>query len=303
MAAQAPVPMRLLWVSVAAAVATNALKTVAWLLTGSVGLLSDAAESVVNLVAAVVALGALSWAGKPADEEHAYGHAKAEYLSAGIEGALIVLAAAVIAASAVDRLLHPQGLDSVGIGLAVSAVASAINLGVGAALVRAGRAHRSITLEADGHHLLTDVWTSVGVIAGVAAVAISGWDRLDAIVALAVAVNIVVTGVGLVLRSTAGLMDRALDAAACAEIDAALAGFAARGAEFHALRTRQAGRRAFVSVHVLVPGDWTVGAGHDLAEEVADAIRERLPYVSVFTHLEPVEDPRSYTDTGLDGTA
>lgn len=291
---------RLLWLSVAAALATIALKTLAWLLTGSVGLLSDAAESLVNLVAAVVALAALHWATKPADEHHAYGHAKAEYLSAGFEGALIFVAAVTIAAAAVDRLLDPQPLSDVGIGLAVAAAASLVNLAVGSLLVRAGREHRSITLEADGRHLLTDVWTSAGVVAGVALVAISGWERLDPLVALAVAANILFTGAGLLRRSAGGLMDQALDDVAQEEIEQALAPFRSRGAEFHAIRTRQAGRRAFVSMHVLVPGDWAVQRGHDLAEEVEAAVRERLPYATVFTHVEPLEDPRSFQDTGLD---
>jgi cation diffusion facilitator family transporter len=291
---------KLLWLSIAAAVATIALKATAWLLTGSVGLLSDAAESVVNLVAALVALGALHWATKPADDEHAYGHAKAEYFSAGIEGALIFVAAITIAITAVDRLIHPQGLSSVGVGLAVSAVASLINLAVGLLLTRAGREHRSITLEADGKHLLTDVWTSVGVIVGVGAVAITGWERLDAIVALAVAANIVIAGVGLMERSVSGLMDRALDADTQGQITDVLAGFAQRGLQFHALRTRQAGQRAFISTHVLVPDEWTVRQGHDVAEEVEAALRERVPHATVFTHLEPIGDPRSFEDIRLD---
>jgi cation diffusion facilitator family transporter len=291
---------RLLWLSVAAALATITLKTIAWRLTNSVGLLSDAAESVVNLVAAVVALGALRWAAKPADEEHAYGHTKAEFFSAGIEGAMIMLAAVTIAVSAISRLQHPQPLSDVGIGLAVSVAASLINLAVGLLLVRAGREHRSITLEADGRHLLTDVWTSVGVVAGVAAVAISGFERLDAIVALVVALNIVRTGVSLVRRAAGGLMDRAVDDAARAQIEDVLAAFASRGVQFHALRTRQAGRRAFVSVHLLVPGEWTVRRGHDVAEEVEAALHARLPYVTVFTHVEPLEDPRSFDDVSLD---
>jgi cation diffusion facilitator family transporter len=291
---------RLLWLSIAAAVATITLKTIAWLLTGSVGLLSDAAESVVNLVAAVVALAVLHWAAMPADEQHAYGHAKAEYFSAGIEGALILLAAATIAVTSVDRLLHPQALNDVGIGLAVSVVATLINLGVGRALVRAGREHRSITVEADGKHLLTDVWTSVGVVVGVAAVAISGWERLDPIVAFAVAGNIIFTGTQLLRRSAAGLMDRALPPELQREIHDALAPFGPREVRFHALRTRQAGRRAFISLHILVPGAWTVRRGHDMAEEVEDALRERIPYATVFTHVEPLEDPRSFDDTALD---
>jgi cation diffusion facilitator family transporter len=293
---------RLLWLSIAAAVATIALKTLAWRLTDSVGLLSDAAESVVNLVAAIVALAALHLAAKPADEDHAYGHAKAEYFSAGIEGTLIFLAAVTIAATAVDRLVHPRALEDVGIGLAVAVGASAINLVVGVLLVRAGREHRSITLEADGRHLLTDVWTSAGVVVGVAAVAVTGWERLDPIVALAVAANIVFTGVNLLRRSAAGLMDHVLPGDQQRAIREALATFDARGVTFHALRTRQAGRRAFVSLHILVPGAWTVRRGHDMAEEVEAALRERLPYATVFTHVEPVEDPRSFEDTALDRT-
>ena len=292
---------RLLWLSIAAALATISLKTAAWALTGSVGLLSDAAESLVNLAAALFALAALRWALKPADEEHAYGHAKAEYFSAGVEGALILVAAVAIAVTAVDRLIHPQPIESVGIGLAVSVLASLINLAVGFLLLRTGRAERSITLEADGRHLMTDVWTSVGVVVGVAAVAITGYDRLDALVALAVAANIVRTGASLVRRSAGGLMDRGLGAGEQGEIDAVLSGFEHRsGVHFHALRTRQAGSRAFVSFHLLVPGEWSVQRGHDLAEEVEEAVRERLPYASVFTHLEPLEDPRSFADIALE---
>ncbi len=291
---------RLLWLSIAAAVVTIGLKTLAWLLTGSVGLLSDAAESVVNFVAAAAALGALHWATKPADEQHAYGHAKAEYLSAGFEGALILLAAVTIAVSATRRLLEPEPLSDVGIGLAVAVAASLINLAVGLLLLRAGRTHRSITLEADGRHLLTDVWTSGGVVAGVALVTVTGWDRLDPIVAFAVAANILVTGARLLRSSANGLMDEALEDAAQDDIDEVLAGFRARGAQFHAIRTRRAGRRAFISMHMLVPGDWTIRRGHDLAEEVEAALRDRLPRTTVFTHVEPVEDPRSFEDTGLD---
>lgn len=292
---------RLLWLSVAAAVATITLKTVAYLLTGSVGLLSDAAESVVNLVAAIVAMLALRFALKPADEEHAYGHQKAEYFSAGVEGTLVLVAAVTIGVTAFGRLLDPQPIDSAGVGLAVSAGATLINLAVGLVLLRAGREERSIVLEADGKHLITDVWTSAGVIAGVAAVALTGWEILDPIIALAVAVNIVVTGGALVWRSADGLMDRALDTADRAKVDAVLDDFRRReGIEFHALRSRQAGSRAFVSVHVLVPGAWTVQHGHDLVERVEDDLRAQLPRATIFTHLEPVEDPKSFTDIDLD---
>jgi cation diffusion facilitator family transporter len=293
---------RLLWLSIAAAVATISLKTVAWLLTGSVGLLSDAAESVVNLVAAVVAMLALRVAVKPADEEHAYGHAKAEYFAAGVEGSLIVVAALTIAAAALMRLYDPQPIDSVGVGVGVSGAASLINLGVGYLLLTTGRRERSIVLEADGKHLMTDVWTSISVIGGVLAVALTGWDRLDPIIALAVAANIVVTGSGLVGRSVGGLMDRGLDAPDLATIRTALEPFERDGVSFHALRTRQAGSRAFVSLHVLVPGAWSVQRGHDIVEDVEAELRNRLPLATVFTHLEPAEDPRSFDDTALDRT-
>ncbi|MFN8123848.1 MAG: cation diffusion facilitator family transporter [Thermoleophilia bacterium] len=292
--------IRLLWLSIAAAILTIGLKTGAWALTGSVGLLSDAMESVVNLVAAAVALAALSWAQKPADDEHLYGHAKAEYFSAGVEGGLIFFASAGIAVTAIDRFLHPSELSDVGIGVLVSAAASVINLVVGLTLVRQGRLHHSLTLEADGRHLLTDVWTSVGVIAGVVLVSITGWNRLDPVIALAVAANITFTGISLIRRSVGGLMDRALGEREHAGIDAVLESFRRRGIEFHALRTRQAGRRAFISVHVLVPGGSTVQRGHDLAEDVEDALREVIPRLTILTHLEPIEDPRSFEDTTLD---
>jgi cation diffusion facilitator family transporter len=289
-----------MWLSVAAALATIALKTSAWALTGSVGLLSDAAESLVNLVAAIVALGALRWAAKEADPEHTYGHTKAEYFSAAIEGLMIFVAAISIAITAISRLVHPRGIEAVGLGLSVSAGASAINLAVGILLMREGRKHRSITLEADGKHLLTDVWTSAGVIVGVAAVSLTGWERLDPIIALAVAVNIVHAGIGLLRRSVGGLMDRSLGEEEQRLIQEALAEFESDHVRFHAVRTRQAGQRAFVSLHILVPGAWTVDRGHDVAEDVEESIRRRLHYATVFTHLEPIEDPRSYQDTGLD---
>ena len=293
---------RLLWLSIAAAAATIALKTTAWLLTGSVGLLSDAAESVVNLVAAVVAMLALRWATKPADEEHAYGHAKAEYFAAGVEGSLIVVAALAIAATAVPRLFDPQPIDDVGLGVAISSAASLINLGVGWLLLTTGRRERSIVLEADGKHLMTDVWTTAGVLIAIGAVALTGWDILDPLIALAVAANIVVTGTGLVRRSAGGLMDRGLDAPEKALITEALAAFEGGDVRFHALRTRQAGSRAFVSLHVLVPGAWTVQRGHDVVEDVEAELRRRVPNATIFTHLEPAEDPRSFADTSLDRT-
>jgi cation diffusion facilitator family transporter len=295
--------IRLVWLSVAAALITIALKTAAWAVTGSVGLLSDAAESVVNLVAALFALIVVQWSARPPDEEHAYGHEKADYLSAGVEGGLILLAAGTIAFSAVERLTNPQALSDVGLGLGASVVASAVNLAVARVLITAGQEHRSLPLEADGRHLMTDVWTSIGVVFGVAAVAITGWERLDPIIALLVAGNIVATGVSLVRRSTGGLMDRALSADELASIHEVLDFYAAEGVQFHALRTRRAGRRAFVSVHVLVPGNWTVKRGHDLVEQVEYDLRKVLEHATTFTHLEPLEDPASFADTGHDRDA
>jgi cation diffusion facilitator family transporter len=294
---------RLLWLSVAAALATIALKTLAWALTGSVGLLSDAAESVVNLVAALFALVIVHWAARPPDEDHPYGHEKADYLSAGVEGSLILLAALTIAYSAIGRLLDPQPIGDVAVGLSVSVVASAINLVVARKLIAAGREHRSLVLESDGRHLMTDVWTSVGVVIGVGLVALTGWELLDPLIALVVAANIVVTGVSLVRRFTGGLMDRALPSDQRGAIERVLRRYGGEGVRFHALRTRSAGRRAFVSVHVLVPGDWTVKRGHDLVERLERDLRAALPQASVFTHLEPLEDPASFADTELDRDA
>lgn len=291
---------QMMWLAIAAATATLALKLVAWLLTGSVGLLSDAAESVVNLVAAGFGLIALKWAERPADEGHAYGHDKANYLSAGFEGGLILIAAATIIYSAVGRLIEPVQLESIGLGLAIAVAASAINLVVGTILIREGRRNASLILEADGRHLITDVWTSVGVVGGVALVALTGWDWLDPVVAILVAINIIRIGVMLVRESTAGLMDRALGREELAAVHEVLDSFGGSEVAFHALRTRRAGRRAFISLHILVPGDWSVQRGHDLAEEVEAALRERFDQATVFTHLEPLEDPVSFHDTRLD---
>jgi cation diffusion facilitator family transporter len=287
--------------SVAAALATIALKTLAWWLTDSVGLLSDALEGSVNLVGATVALTMLSIAALPPDDEHAYGYTKAEYFASGFEGMLILVAAIVIGYAAVDRLITPRPLDRVGIGLAVSVVASIVNYGVAQRLFEAGRHYRSVALEADARHLMTDVWTSLGVIVGVGAAALTGWQVLDPLIALAVAINIVWTGIQLMRRSGQGLLDRSLPPDQLQELESALAPFRARGIDFHALRTRQAGARAFVSIHVLVPAEWSVRQGHDLAHEVDRAIGTVLPGTSVLTHIEPLGDPASYRDVDLDG--
>jgi cation diffusion facilitator family transporter len=290
---------RFAWLSIAAALATMALKAAAYWLTGSVGLLSDALESLVNLAGALMALAMLTVAAWPADENHAYGHGKAEYFSAGVEGALILIAAIAIAVAAIDRLLHPRPIEQVGVGLAVSVVASLLNLGVALVLLKAARAHRSATLQANAHHLLTDVWTSAGVLVGVGAVALTGWLVLDPLVALAVAANIVFAGGRIVRDSVSGLMDAALPPADLKVLRELLDGYAADGIEYHALRTRQAGARRFVSVHVLVPPEWSVQQGHDLLERIEADIRRALPPVTVDTHLEPLGDPAAMADQEL----
>lgn len=284
---------RYAWLSIAAAVATILLKGAAWALTGSVGLLSDAIESFVNLAGALMALWMLTLAAQPADAGHAHGHGKAEYFSSAFEGFLILLAACSIGYTAIERLFNPQPLAAVGIGLLVSVVASIINLLTARILMRVGREHDSITLEADAHHLMTDVWTSVGVITGVALVLPTGWLWLDPAIALLVAANIVWTGWQLVRRSAAGLMDASLPVESLMRIEVVLAAYRAQGLDFHALRTRQAGSRAFVTLHVLVPGQWTIQDGHDVAERIDADIRLVLPHADVTMHLEPLEDPLS----------
>ncbi|MEB3265697.1 MAG: cation diffusion facilitator family transporter [Cyanobacteriota bacterium] len=286
-------------VSVGAAVATIVLKAEAWRRTGSVGLLSDALESGINLVAALGAFWALTMAERPADREHPFGHFKAEYFSSGLESALIVVAALAIIQAAVGRLLQPQPLEHVGLGLALSLVATAINGAVAVLLLQGARRFDSITLRADAHHLLTDVWTSAGVVVGVALVQLTGWRSLDPLVAIAVAVNIAVTG-GRLLRETAsGLLDRALPEEEQQRLEALLEGHAGEGIAFHAVRSRVAGSRRFVSFHVLVPGGWSVQQGHDLCERIERQVAAALPRSHVFTHLEPIEDPVAWDDDGF----
>jgi cation diffusion facilitator family transporter len=286
--------------SIGAALLTMAIKFAAYLLTGSVGLLSDAAESLVNLAAALIAFWALSVAARPPDEEHAYGHTKAEYFSSGAEGALILLAAATIVYTAVPRLIHPQPIERPGLGLTLAVLAAIINGGVAWVLLEAGRRKRSITLEADAHHLFTDVWTTVAVVVGVFLVVVTGVERLDPIIALLVAANIIWTGVRLLRQTGYGLLDPALPAADQALIADALRPYREQGIQFHALRTRQSGARRFISLHILVPGNWTVQRGHDLCERVEADIRKALPESTVFTHLEPREDPLAWDDQELD---
>lgn len=286
--------------SLGAAVATIMLKLGAYWLTGSVGLLSDALESVVNLVAAAVAIWALTLASRPPDDEHAYGHSKAEYFSSGVESVLILIAAAGISITAIERLLHPRPIEQVGLGLAISVVAAAINGGVALVLLRASRRLGSIALRSDAEHLLTDVWTSGGVVIGVLLVALTGWLVLDPLIAILVAANIVWAG-WRVLRATAdGLLDAGWPAAEQAQIAAILAPYRAQGIAFHAIRTRVAGQRHFVSLHVLVPGDWSVQRGHTLCETIEQQIRTQISHCTVFTHIEPLEDRVSWEDQQLD---
>jgi cation diffusion facilitator family transporter len=292
---------RYAWLAVAAAIVTIGLKTLAWWITGSVGLLSDALESLVNLAAALLALSMLRVAATPPDASHPYGHSKAEYFSAGIEGALIVLAAGAIIYAAVPRLFHPQPLEAPVAGLGISFVAALINFGTAVVLIRAGKQHHSITLEADGRHLMTDVWTSGGVIAGVALVFVTGWLLLDPLVALAVALHIIWIGLGLMRRSVRGLMDAAISRDDQQEVTRLFAEYSRRyGVAFHAFRTRQAGRRRFISFHILVPDQWTVAQAHRLSEEIEERIRSLVPNAGIFTHIEPISDPASYDDQDLD---
>lgn len=289
---------RYAWLSIAAAFATIGLKTGAWYVTGSVGLLADAAESIVNLVAAVAALVALRVAAAPADDDHHFGHSKAEYFSAAIEGTMIFVAALFILWQATLRILHPQPVEQVGIGLAISVLASVINGLVAMLLIRAGREHRSITLRADGKHLLTDVWTSVGVLVGVGLVVVTGIEALDPVVAILVGLNIIWQGWQLLDESAGGLMDTAMPREDNEAIAAIVARYRRADVDFHGLRTRTAGHLGFCELHALVPGHWTVTKGHDLVEDLEAALLLEYPDMHVLVHLEPREDPRSYDDFG-----
>ncbi len=287
------------WLSIAAALVTIALKAGAYFVTGSVGLLSDALESGVNLVAAVIALAALTVAARPPDEAHAYGHSKAEYISSGLEGGMIVIAAVIIIASAAERLVHPQALQRLELGLVVSLVAAVVNFSTAKVLSKAAEEYESEALEADARHLMADVWTTAGVIVGVGAVAITGWAILDPIIAVLVAGQVIWSGITLLRRSAMGLMDSALPDDEVQSIVTLLEGHMDEGIMYHALRTRRSGAQRFVSVHIQVPGAWTVQRGHMLLEEIEAGIRTALPYTAVFTHLEPIEDPVSWHDISL----
>jgi cation diffusion facilitator family transporter len=292
-------PRFFILLSMAAAVATIVLKTLAWRLTGSVGLLSDAMESGVNLIAAFGAFWALTLAAKPADRTHHYGHFKAEYFSSGLESVLIVVAALAIIHAAIGRLQEPQPLEQLGIGLAISLAATALNALMAWVLLKAARRFDSITLRADAHHLLTDVWTSGGVVVGIGLVKLTGLTILDPLIAIAVALNIVVTGWKLLHETASGLLDRSLPDHEQRVLEDLLASHESREIRFHALRTRVAGSRRFVTFHVLVPGHWTVQAGHDLCEQLEHRVASALTRTHVLTHLEPIEDPKAWDDQGF----
>ena len=285
-----PSLVRFAVLSLAAAILTIGLKTVAYLITGSVGLLSDAMESLVNLAGAVMAMSMLTIAARPPDDEHNYGHGKAEYFSSGVEGTLILIAALSIGVAAYERLMSPRPPEQIGMGLGVSVVASLINLAVARILLRVGRQQKSITLEANALHLMTDVWTSAGVILAVGAVSLTGWNILDPIIALLVAANIVWSGIRLVKGSVLGLMDTALSTEEQDSVRTVLEAYRQEGVQFAELHTRQAGTHRFVSVNILVPRVWTVDSGHKMLERIEEDIRKILPQATVFTHLEPLND-------------
>lgn len=287
------------WLSIAAAVVTIVLKSSAWLITGSVGLLSDAAESLVNLAAAIMVLFVLKIAAMPADKNHHFGHTKAEYLSAAVEGVLILVAAIFIMYFAVQRLLNPQPLEQLGLGLLISVVAAIVNGVVALVLIRAGTRYNSITLRADGKHLMTDLVTSVGVLIGIGLVALTGWEWLDPLTAILVAANILWTGWTLLQESSEGLMDVSLPKGDNQRLREILADHSSDEIQFHAVRTRESGRWQFMEMHMLVPGGWSVQRGHDAMEDLIDVIHEEYPDLKISGHLEPIEDPRSYDDMNL----
>ncbi|NHC60921.1 cation diffusion facilitator family transporter [Paenalcaligenes suwonensis] len=291
-----PSLVRFAVLSIVGAILTIALKAGAYALTGSVGLLSDALESIVNLVAAILALIVLIIAAKPADEKHPYGHEKVEYFSSGAEGMLILLAALMIIVTAIDHLLNPTPLEQPGLGMGLAVLASIVNFVLARILLGAARRHDSITLEADAQHILSDVWTTGGVLVGVGIVMLTGWLWVDAVVAIGVGLHIIRTGWGLVKRSINGLMDAALADDEIAQITSVLDTYCEQGVLYHALRTRRSGAQRFMSVHILVPGSWTVQKGHDLLEQIEQRIANVVSPIQIDSHLEPLEDPASWDD-------
>lgn len=292
---------RFLYLSIGAAIVTILLKSYAYYITGSVGFMSDALESFVNLFAAIFAVVMLNVSQKPADTKHMYGHSKAEYFSSAAEGALIIIAAFSIIRSALPRIFYPVSIENVDLGLLLSFIASMVNLGVGATLIFNGKKRKSLILEADGRHLLTDVWTSAGVIVGIAIVRFTGWYIVDPIIALFVALNIMYTGYRLLKRSARGLMDGTIPEEDLNKITSYLDSLKSHQVEYHSLMTRTAGQRKFIFFHLLVPGNWSVKRGHDCADKIEEHIINMFDEpVTVDTHLEPVEDPSSMIDIGID---
>ncbi|HEX2909902.1 MAG TPA: cation diffusion facilitator family transporter [Chloroflexia bacterium] len=297
---------KVIYLSIGAAITTITLKFAAYFLTGSVGLLSDAMESMVNLVGASAALVALIIAARPADKTHHYGHTKIEYFSSGLEGGLILVAAVAIAWTAIGRLFEPEALESVGFGLAVSLAATVVNLVVARVLLRVGREEDSITLEADGKHLMTDVVTSIGVIIGVVLVTITGWLWLDPVIALLVAANIIFEGSKLVKRSIDGLIDRALPQEEEGEIRDIIKDEIGKAEEkqltYHGLRTRKSGSLRFIDFHLLTPAEWSVRQAHEVAETIETKLEQQFKELEITIHIEPVDDPRAYEDNWEDNS-
>ncbi|GAA5181573.1 cation diffusion facilitator family transporter [Niveibacterium umoris] len=277
------------WLSIATAIATIGLKTGAWWVTGSVGLLSDAMESVVNLAGASFALWMLLIASTPPDDRHPWGHSKAEYFSSGFEGTLIFIAAIAIAATAIPRLLHPEPLVSLDIGLALSVLSTLLNFITAQILARAGQRLNSVALDADARHLMTDVWTTGGVLVGIVLVPVTGWLWLDPAIALVVAAHILKEGFRLMRGAVGGLMDEAMEPEEQAKVVAALDRFGGHGVCWRNLRTRSAGRNRFVQLDLLVPPDWTVERAHQMADDFEDAVRAEIPGAHVTTHVEPLK--------------
>jgi len=289
-------PLKFMWLSIAASFFTITLKLSAYYITGSIGLLSDAMESFINLAAGIVALVMLTIAIIPPDREHPFGHNKAEYFSSVTEGVLILVAAAAIGITAVMRLMNPKEIDYLGFGLGISVFASVINFFTAMILLKGGEKYQSITLEADGKHLVTDVWTTVGVIVSLLVVKFTGWIILDPVIAIIVALNIVYTGIKLIIRSVSGLMDSALPENEQLKIKLILEEYEKDNIRYHSLYTRQAASRRFISLHLLVPGNWHISRGHEITKNIEGKIKSTFPDSDVFIHIEPLNDPDSFDD-------
>lgn len=289
-------PVKYVWISIAASIATIMLKGGAYYLTGSVGLLSDALESFINLAAAVTALVMITIAMTPPDRDHPFGHSKAEYFSSVIEGTLILIAAIAIGVTSTERLMNPQPLQELGAGLLISASASLINLLTAMVMLKAGKRLNSITLEADARHLMTDVWTTGGVLLGLLLVKITGWIILDPLIAILVAVNIVFTGFKLIKRSVAGLMDEALSDDELNRVKSILDKYRKQRITYHSLYTRKAASKNFIFLHLIMPGNWHISRGHEMTKEIELKIEKILPDSDVFIHIEPLNDPDSFDD-------